>query len=78
VTTIGFDIAVSSFVRLVIFDQTGKEIVSLVNKQLSAGLYNYDWDASSYPSGIYFYRLQAGDPSTPLRAIETRKMVLIK
>jgi len=78
VTTIGFDIAVSSLVRLVIFDQTGKEIVTLVNKQLSAGLYNYDWDATSYPSGIYFYRLQAGDPSTSLSVTETKKMVLIK
>lgn len=78
VTTIGFDISAFSFVRLIIFDQAGKEIEALVNKQLSAGQYNYIWDASSYPSGIYFYRMEAVDPSTSMKVRETKKMVLIK
>jgi len=77
-TQISFDIPKASFVTLVVYDGLGREIEQMVNQQLSPGSYNYDWDASSYPSGIYFYRLQAGDPSTKLSVIETKKMVLIK
>lgn len=78
VTSINFDIPKTSFVNLVVLDALGREISQLVNQQLSPGSYKYEWDASSYPSGIYFYRLEAGDPSTTLRETETKKMVLIK
>jgi hypothetical protein len=77
-TQIGFDIPKASFVNLVVYDGLGREIEKLVNQQLSPGSYKYEWDASSYPSGIYFYKLKAGDPSTTFSLIETKKMVLIK
>ncbi|HMQ79865.1 MAG TPA: T9SS type A sorting domain-containing protein [Ignavibacteria bacterium] len=72
VTSINFDIPYSSFSKLTVFDQIGREIQVLVNEQLSPGSYKYEWNASDYPSGIYFYKLQAGDFA------ETKKMVLIK
>jgi photosystem II stability/assembly factor-like uncharacterized protein len=59
-------------VRLVIFDMLGREVATLVNEQLKPGTYEVDWDASAYPSGVYFYRLQAGEYT------KTNKMVLIK
>ncbi len=77
-TNIKFQIPKSGFVKLIIFDVLGKEVQTLVNKQLSPGTYSADFDGTSLPSGIYYYRLEVGDPSTPLRVTETKKMVLIK
>jgi photosystem II stability/assembly factor-like uncharacterized protein len=71
-TNIQFAIPKSSFVRLVVYDMLGREVETLVNKELNAGTYKADWDASKYPSGVYFYKL-ATDVFT-----ETKKMILIK
>jgi hypothetical protein len=59
-------------VKLVIFDVLGREIATLVNEQLKPGTYETDWDASNYPSGVYFYKLQAGEFTS------TKKLMLIK
>jgi hypothetical protein len=73
VTNIEFSIPVSSAdTKLLIYDAAGREIAMLVNQELKAGNYKVDWDASSVPSGVYFYKLVSGD------YIETKKMVLIK
>ncbi len=58
--------------QLTIYDALGKEIAILVNQQLQPGSYEADWDASAYPSGVYYYKLESGSYS------ETKKMVLIK
>lgn len=71
-TQINFDIPNVSFVKLIIYDQLGKVIEQLVNEELVPGSYKYNWNASSFPSGIYYSKLQAGD------YFETKKMVLIK
>ena len=72
VTTIEFDLPKSSDVTLKIFNILGEEVATLVSDRLSAGSYLFEWDASNLSSGVYLYRLQAGD------YIETRKMVLMK
>ncbi len=59
-------------VQMKIFDVNGKEVSVIVNENKTAGNYSVEWDGTDYPSGIYFYRLTAGDVS-----IE-KKMVLIK
>jgi len=77
-TKIKFDIKKSvagsqaSVVTLKVFDILGKEISSLVNEQLQPGIYEVEWNASNYTSGVYFYRLSSGN------FIETKKMLLIK
>jgi photosystem II stability/assembly factor-like uncharacterized protein len=71
-TSIKFDIPESDKVRLVIFDMTGKEIGELVNEKLEAGTYEYNFDASSLSSGVYFYRLESGNLSF------SKRMMLIK
>ncbi len=85
VTKIKFDVTVSPFeggrgdVKLVIYNIQGKEIITLVNQQLTPGTYEADWNASEYPSGVYFYKLefrQAG--SSTGNYSETKRMVLIK
>ncbi len=73
-TKIKFDISTvsSSPVKLAVYDVLGREIAVLVNEKLKAGTYEAEWNASSYPSGVYFYKLIT-DSYT-----ETKKMVLIK
>jgi carboxypeptidase T len=58
--------------KLVVFDITGKEIVTLVNQKLSAGNYSVDFNGVNLPSGIYYYKLEAGD------FVETKRMILLK
>jgi hypothetical protein len=55
-----------------IFDITGREVATLVNEQLATGTYSVDFDGTNFPSGIYLYRLTAGDYK------ETKRMVLVK
>ena len=57
---------------LKVYDILGKEIETLVNEKLNAGTYEVTFDASKYPSGVYFYRLTTDDFS------ETKKMLLTK
>ena len=73
-------------VKLIIYDMLGKEIAELIpplwggQGGLKPGTYEVTWDASNFPSGVYFYKLTAGDPS--LRSgqgfTESKKMILIK
>jgi len=72
VTNIKFSIPVTGFVKLVIFDVTGREVKTLVSQNMQAGNYIADLDASSLTSGVYFYRIEAGE------YMQTKKMVLIK
>ena len=60
------------FVKLIIYDVLGREVATLVNEQLTPGTYEAEWDGTDYPSGVYFYKLTAGDYT------ESRKMILIK
>jgi hypothetical protein len=57
---------------LIIYDALGREITTLVDEKLNAGVYSIDWDGTNYPSGVYFYQLTSGSYS------ETKKMVMIK
>lgn len=72
VTTINFKLPKQGLTKLVIFDITGREVSIILNRQLEPGTYEIDWDASQYPSGIYFYTLLTVDLK------ETKKMILIK
>ena len=71
-TKIKFALPKDEFVKVTIFDITGKEIAQLVNEKLEAGTYETDFNASVFSSGTYFYRIEAGN------FIETKKMTLIK
>ena len=60
-TTISFDIPARLSVSLKIFDILGREMATLIdNEEMAAGLHAVQWNASSYASGLYFYRIQAG------------------
>lgn len=72
VTNIKISVPAGSFVNLVVYDAAGRVLETLVNNELKAGVYKIDWNALSYPSGVYFYRMTAGEFT------ETKKMVLLK
>ena len=57
-TIIEFQLPTKSFVTLKIYDILGNEIASLVNEEKKEGMYSVQWDASRFPSGMYFYRLE--------------------
>ena len=71
-TVIGYQLLVNSYVSLKVYNIIGKEVTTIVNKEQSAGKYIVEYNASEIPSGVYFYRLQAGD------FVETKKMILLK
>ena len=72
-TTIKFDIPKQSIVTMKIYDIAGREVARLLNSvQYNAGAYAINFDASYLASGVYFYRIEAGD------FVEIKKMMLIK
>jgi hypothetical protein len=78
-TTIEFDLPKASNVTLKIYNILGEEVTTLVSDRLSAGSYNYEWDASNLASGVYLYRLSVGSLSGEAgEFVETRKMVLMR
>lgn len=74
VTRINFSIPKSGFVKLSVFDLSGKEVSVLVNENLQSGTYEYEFDAKTLnlSSGAYFYKIQTGDFS------QIKKMILTK
>jgi hypothetical protein len=72
-TNISFSIPLQSAVHLSVIDLLGREVAVLVNDDLrNAGSYTITWNAAGVSSGVYFYRLQAGD------FVSTRKLILLK
>lgn len=71
-TNIQFDLPDNNFVSLKIYDIMGREVAILVNEFKNAGKYIASFNAASLSSGIYFYKIQAGN------FIETKRMILIK
>ncbi|MDT3695993.1 MAG: YCF48-related protein [Ignavibacterium sp.] len=71
-TVISYQLPVSSNIKLKVFDVLGNEIATLVDEYKSAGSYEVEWDASVFPSGVYFYQLQSGNFN------EAKKMILMK
>ena len=71
-TSINYQLPINNFVSLKIYDVLGNEVAILVNEEKPAGKYQIEFDGSSLPSGIYFYKLTSGS------FVETKKMILLK
>ena len=72
VTNLEFGISDLGFVSLKVFDILGKEIATLVNEKLNPGNYKVEFDGSGLTSGVYFYRIEAGE------FVDTKRMILVK
>jgi hypothetical protein len=64
--------ASSAHVTLKVYDVLGREVVTLVNETKQPGNYEVKFDGASLPSGVYFYKLTAGD------FVQTKKMILVR
>ena len=62
----------SGYATLKIYNELGEEVAELLNKEVQIGTYEFEWNASGLPSGIYFYQLKTEN------FLETRKMILMK
>lgn len=71
-TKITYALPMQSNVILKVYDVLGREIATLVNEKKQAGEYRVEWNAPGYSSGVYFYRIVAGD------LVQTRKMILTR
>ena len=72
VSRISYSLPYPSLVKLKVFDLLGNEIATLVNEEQSAGKYEIEFNGSNLASGIYFYRIIAGDYTA------VKKMLLLK
>ena len=71
-TRIGFQIIDYGLVSLKVFDVLGREVRTLVNERLQPGSYETTFDATGLASGVYFYRLQAGE------LVQTKRLMLLR
>jgi len=71
-TSIEFSISKKSAVKVLIYDDMGRELQTLVNETLTPGYFHYKFDGAGFPSGVYFYKLLVNGLS------ETKKMLMIK
>jgi hypothetical protein len=71
-TTITYELPIASQVTLSVYDVLGREVSVLVNGRKNAGVHEVKFDGVNLPSGVYFYRLQAGD------FCQSKKLVLLK
>jgi hypothetical protein len=71
-TTIEYEVPQNTFVSITIFDILGREVAHLVNETRIAGQYTLKWDASSFPTGFYYCRMQASG------FVEVKKLILLK
>ncbi|MEO8447702.1 MAG: T9SS type A sorting domain-containing protein, partial [bacterium] len=72
VTNLKFLIPHSEFVTLKVYNTLGMEVEVLVNENLTPGKYEVRFDGINFASGIYFYRIKAGE------FVDTKRMMLIK
>ena len=72
VTTIKYAVPEDAVVKITVYDLSGKEVAVLVNEFKKVGFYSAVFNASNLPSGVYFYRMQAGNFS------QTKQMILVK
>ena len=71
-TVIGYQLPTASDVKLVVFDLLGRKVAALVDERQSPGIYEVRFNAAGLASGVYLYRLTAGN------AVQTRKMLVVK
>jgi len=71
-TAIGYQLIANSFVELKVYDALGRIVATLVNEEKPAGSYTVTWNAQNYSSGVYVYRIVAGDH------VDSKKMLLMK
>ena len=79
VTSINYQLPVTSRVNLTVYDITGRLVTTLVDKIQGSGIYKATWNADNFASGIYFYKFTATDIGNSSHVFTgTGKMILVK
>jgi len=76
VTNIDYELPYNSFVKIIVYDNLGREVMTLVNENKSAGYYKAEFNAGGLASGLYFYKISASSGSQNFEKIS--KMMLVK
>jgi len=71
-TTFSYELPEESYVKISVFDISGRLVETLIHQNQNAGIYNVQWNASSYPSGVYLYQIKAGNFN------QVKKCLLVK
>jgi hypothetical protein len=71
-TIINYELPITNYVNLDIYNSLGQNVVTLVSGRMESGSHQLVWDASGFASGIYYYRIEAGE------FVEVKKMVLLR
>jgi len=71
-TSIQYAIGSKQYASLKVYDLLGNEVATLVSEVKPAGIYEVEWDANLFPSGVYFYQLRTGN------FVKTKKMILLR
>jgi hypothetical protein len=72
-TTINYNLPFTAYIELSVYNLLGQKVVTLVSGREAAGRYKVQWDASAFPSGVYYYRL-----STDAGFTQSKKLLLLK
>ncbi|MFC2088818.1 YCF48-related protein [Calditrichota bacterium] len=71
-TVISYQLPVTSYVKLAIYNILGQQVQTLISQKQNAGSYEVRWDASSFASGVYFYKLETSN------FVQTKKLILMQ
>ena len=71
-TTINYELPITNYVELSIYNVLGQKVATLVDKKQAAGRYQVEWNAGAFASGVYYYRLSSE------AFVETKKLILLK
>jgi hypothetical protein len=71
-TMINYQLPITNYVELSIYNLLGQKVATLVNERQQAGYHQIEWDAGRYSSGVYYYRMVAGDFH------DVKKMILVR
>jgi flagellar hook assembly protein FlgD len=71
-TVIGYQLSAVSNVELSIYNILGEKVTTLVSEKQNAGHHQVEWNASGFASGVYYYRIEAGE------FVDVKKMVLLR
>ena len=69
---INYQLPMTTEVEINIYNMLGQKIATLINEKQPAGLHQVEWDASSFASGLYYYRIKAGE------FVDVKKMILLR
>lgn len=77
-TVISFELRITSFITLRVYNSIGKQVQTLVNEKKNAGEYEIKFDAKDLPGGVYFYRIEITNENSNKVLSNTKKMILLK